>query len=198
MSIERWLPVAGYEGIYEVSDQGRVRSLDRVVNGPRGRKSKRKGKVLKPCIEGFGYPTVGLCKEGISRTVRVHVLVAEAFLGPRPEGLEVRHLDDVKTNNVPANLAYGTASENRYDSVRNGTHPSVRTSSRRCRRGHALVEPNTRDRKPRRPLCLSCELAGIEVRRLIPIPPMSEREARAQEIADRIYAEIMGAVQEVA
>jgi hypothetical protein len=112
--MERWLPVADYEGIYEVSDQGRVRSLDRTV--PHGHTGTRRaaGKVLCPVIDSVGYPFVHLGRRP-QRRVRIHVLVLETFVGPRPSGLHGLHRDDVKTNGRLSNLRWGTQSENIAD-----------------------------------------------------------------------------------
>lgn len=111
---ERWLPVAGYEGIYEVSDQGRVRSLDRTV--PHGHTGTRRaaGRELRLLIDSGGYPFVHLGRRP-QRRVRVHVLVLETFVGPRPAGLCGLHRDDVKTNGRLSNLRWGTQSENIAD-----------------------------------------------------------------------------------
>lgn len=104
---ERWLPVVGYEGIYEVSSHGRVRSLSRADFVGR----KRQGRVLAPGCQN-GYFFVHLCKGGNKRVQRVHKLVASAFLGERPEGCTVNHIDGDKTNNHPNNLEYMTQGDN--------------------------------------------------------------------------------------
>lgn len=113
-SLERWLPVIGFEGIYEVSDQGRVRSLDRTV--PHGHTGTRRaaGKYLSPVIDSGGYPFVHLGRRP-QRRVRIHVLVLETFVGPRPAGLYGLHGDDNKTNGRLSNLRWGTQSENISD-----------------------------------------------------------------------------------
>ena len=126
---ERWLPVVGYEGLYEVSDRGRVRSLDReiVVMMPGGWKTasgrtvrRYRGKILK-MNPSRGYPAVVLSLMGKQDTRDVHQLVMEAFVGPRPAGQEGRHLNDVKTDcRWPENLMYGTKKENFADRVLNG------------------------------------------------------------------------------
>lgn len=67
-------------------------------------------------------------------------MVAAAFIGPKPDGMEVRHLNDIRDDNRAVNIAYGTRSQNMYDSIRNGTHN--RASRDRCCRGH-LFEPET-------------------------------------------------------
>ena len=111
---ERWLPVGGYEGLYEVSDLGRVRSLPRFHAG---------GRVLKPAYNG---PVAQVClrRDGRSRTFKVHSLVAAAFLGPRPEGHEVCHGPAGRLDNRLANLSYGTKSKNNgEDKRRDGTLP---------------------------------------------------------------------------
>lgn len=122
MSVETWKPVVGYEGKYEVSDLGRVRSVTRTITqlGRGGVPFSRGvvGRVLRPGVASNGYPTVAI---GRYNTRTVHSLVAEAFLGPCPAGCEVLHLDGTRTNSVLSNLRYGTRSENIYDAVRNGS-----------------------------------------------------------------------------
>lgn len=103
-SPEQWLLVVGHHG-YEVSDRGRVRS------------SLRGGRVLRPGLASTGYYTVAL--RGVTRTV--HSLVAEAFIGPRGAGLQVRHVDGDRRNNNLSNISYGTPKDNRADSERHGT-----------------------------------------------------------------------------
>lgn len=112
---EQWKDIAGYEGLYQVSNLGRVRSLDREDSGGR----KRKGRVLR-AGNVCGYPFVNLSKNGQQHVVRVHRLVAEAFLGPCPEGLSVNHKDCDKANNRADNLEYITHSENIRHAAENG------------------------------------------------------------------------------
>ena len=114
----------GHEGRYEVSDQGRVRSLDRIIDcpGPKPHRRSHKGRILRAADDGHGYQSVTLdWKRG---AVMIHKLVLEAFVGPKPEGCEARHLDDVRSNNVLSNLAWGTQSENWQDARRNGRRPT--------------------------------------------------------------------------
>ena len=115
---ELWLPVVGYEGLYDVSNWGRVRSLDKWVKNQSGAYFKP-GRILKLC-PGH-YPNVKLSKAGVLRTREVHVLVAEAFLGPCPEGMEVCHGPGGKKDNRLCNLSYGTHSQNQLDKYRDGT-----------------------------------------------------------------------------
>lgn len=107
---ETWKTIAGYEGLYEVSNMGRVRSLTRLSSyrNRSGRMDERviKGKLLRPQSQRSGYLHVGLSKDGIVTTYRVHRLVAAVFVD-NPEGLyEVNHIDEDKTNNRADNLEW--------------------------------------------------------------------------------------------
>lgn len=104
---ETWVSVVGYEGRYEVSSFGSVYSL--------------KWGMLKPFHSATAaYPTVGLYLNRVLRQHEVHTLVARAFLGPYPDGQEVRHLDGDSMNPRVENLAFGTHVENMQDMVRHG------------------------------------------------------------------------------
>lgn len=99
-SEEIWKPVVGYEGLYEVSSLGRVRSLDRYDR----MNHFWKGRILKLCTDGAGYLMVGLCSNSKVKTYKVHRLVAQAFI-PNPDNLpEVNHIDEDKRNNRVDNL----------------------------------------------------------------------------------------------
>lgn len=102
---EQWKEVPGYEGVYEASDQGRVR---RVLS--RGR--ARKGTVLKPFPTQWGYYLVHLRNNGNDRVMAVHRIIAPLFLGQVPADHEVNHIDGNKANNAVSNLEYVTRSEN--------------------------------------------------------------------------------------
>lgn len=118
--MERWLPISGYEGLYEVSDRGRIRSLHGA------------GKIrATPLVAG--YPSLFLSKGGKKKFFYVHALVTRAFLGPCPEGKEVAHWDGVKTNCVLANLRYATPVENDADKIKHGTRPEG------TKNGHATL-----------------------------------------------------------
>jgi hypothetical protein len=120
MSAE-WRPIPSYEGLYEVSNQGDVRSLDRVIRRE-NILQPLKGKLLAPCLnKKTGYLHVSLCSQGKQRSYHVHALVASAFIGPCPAGQEVRHDDGVRTHNEASNLLYGTRRENIHDKHRHGT-----------------------------------------------------------------------------
>jgi len=109
---EQWRDIVGYEGLYQVSDRGRVRSLDRSIMTKTGKK-KYKGRVLQGGRDTWNYHQVTLCAPGRkNRVVKTHKLVAEAFIGPCPDGAEVRHgLNGIDDNSVD-NLSYGTHKQN--------------------------------------------------------------------------------------
>lgn len=139
MNSEIWKPIPGFNDWYEASSLGRVRSKPRTLLRSDGTEQRRRGTVLKPG-RSRGYPTVVLCNNTKRSAQNVHSLVAAAFLGPRPEGAHVRHIDGSRDNNVPENLVYGTRSENTLDSVKHGTHNQARVD--RCPRGHLYAEGN--------------------------------------------------------
>lgn len=120
-AVEVWKDVPGYEGYYQVSDQGRVKSLPRIVPMRDGRKYTVSGKYLKQKMTGY-YLTVVLCKSGVEETRLVHQLVLLGHVGPCPEGMECRHYDGKCTNNGLTNLRWGTRKENAADRERHGTH----------------------------------------------------------------------------
>ena len=112
---EDWKDIKGYEGLYQVSNHGRVKSLDRVV--PLANSFKRiKGKILKGNIGSGGYYLVSLSKNNIRPSLSVHQLVMEAFVGERPTTHNKRwvidHEDANKLNNHISNLRYVTNREN--------------------------------------------------------------------------------------
>lgn len=103
--MEIWKAVVGYEGLYEVSNMGKVRSLDRTVKNKNGLAVK-KGKMIKPAEINTGYLKVNLWKENTGKCFLVHRLVAEAFVGNRANLPEVNHIDENKHNNCANNLEY--------------------------------------------------------------------------------------------
>jgi len=123
---EVWLPVRGYEGLYEVSDHGRVRSLDRVSE------FICRGKIKRTAFEGqlialtacgpkpHQYVGVKLTKGGEPKTHRLHRLVAEHFLPGDAPGMEVNHKDCDKQNNSVANLEWVTHQQNQRHAADNG------------------------------------------------------------------------------
>lgn len=133
--MESWLSVPGYEGFYEVSDFGRVRSL------PRKTRNGCPGRILKPGLSS-GHLTVALSIDRQKKSFLVHRLVVLAFIGPPPSPeYEVCHNDGDPLNNTLDNLRWGTRSDNLLDSVRHGTH--VWASRVYCPQGHPYNEENT-------------------------------------------------------
>jgi hypothetical protein len=172
---ETWRPIAGYDG-YQVSDLGRVRSLDRVVTKmQRGRpvQHRLKGKVLRPATVARGYLAVALGRRG---TMYVHHVVLLAFVGPRPAGKQAAHGDGDRTNNALSNLRWATPKENTADRYRHGTvlfntrHPLGRKTH--CHRGHPFDEGRRADG---RRACATCQ--RDRKRRANGTPPWRFREA---------------------
>lgn len=141
MTVERWLPVPGYEGLYEVSDQGHVRSVPR--HGTRGG-------ALRPWLDRKGYAMVRLYRGARQKGLSTHRLVLLAFVGPPGPGQQCRHLDGDSSNNRLANLAWGTRSENARDRVRHGTHQEAAKAA--CPAGHAYYRDSQGWRR-----CRTCQ-----------------------------------------
>jgi len=111
---EVWKDIPGYVGEYQVSNLGNVKSLERKILKSNGVVSTIRERVLRQNTVN-GYPYVNL---GNGNSKKVHVLVALAFLGERPDGMDVRHKDGNKSNNNVDNLEYGTRSENNLDNYK--------------------------------------------------------------------------------
>jgi hypothetical protein len=136
---ETWVPVPGYEERYDISSHGRVRSVSRLVPSRFGLR-RVNSKILTNQHWG-AYPTLRLVDANlVPHQHDIHVLVALAFIGPRPTGEYVRHLDDNPRNNCLENLAYGTPAENQADMARNGRGTATKT---RCIHGHPRTPENT-------------------------------------------------------
>lgn len=138
---ERWLPVVGYEGWYEVSDQGRVR---RVKAAP----GAQVGYILQPARMQIGYHMVTLSKNSSKNRERkyVHDLVAAAFVGPRPKGQQINHKDGDKARSWADNLEYVTQAENARHASRLGLMP------RGTKNGQAkLTDDDVREMRRLRP-----------------------------------------------
>lgn len=109
--MENWRNVVGYEGLYEVSDLGRVRNA-------------RTGVIKEPTFRkdaGYSRPFLNIWKEGKQKIMRPHTLVLTAFVGPRPKGKEGCHNDGNTNNNALSNLRWDTRKANQADRVRHGT-----------------------------------------------------------------------------
>ena len=126
---EEWRPVPGYEGFYEASTEGRVRSVDRRYLDSSGRLQRHRGCLLTPLSAGptRKYLKLRLHVGHERKTVSLHRIVAATFLGPCPAGMEVCHYDGDPRNNRVENLRYDTHWANIQDSIRHGTHRSTRS-----------------------------------------------------------------------
>src|SRR5699024_526861 len=180
---EQWLPVPGYEGLYEISDSGRVRSVDRWYVRTDSRKYFVKGKTLQQCVTSNGYLTVTLRKNGKTRREYMHRLVLLAFKGQCPAGMETCHNNGKRTDNRLSNLRWDTGSNNKVDTILHGNNPQ--SNKTHCPRGHLLKYPNLRPRKHRE--CLSCEKARVTIRH------RGLDKGLLKELADALYIEIMAA-----
>lgn len=131
----------GYEGQFEVSDHGRVRSLDRRVPCAGGKTRMIRGQLLRPVVTDSGHLVVTLPGRPRRKT-RIHRLVLTAFVRPPQPGEEGCHDPDPDpTNNHLSNLRWDTRAENNRDTVRHGRHHWA--SKTHCPRGHAYTPENT-------------------------------------------------------
>ena len=121
--MEIWRNIPEWEGMYQVSNKGQVRSLDKKHLGRFGKPVLRKGRILKPLAKGGRYLAVTLADGGKRKQCFIHDLVLRAFAGAKPKGLQVCHVNDDKNDNRLENLRYGTPKENTADAIRNGVKP---------------------------------------------------------------------------
>lgn len=115
---EVWKPIAGYEGLYEVSNLGNVRSYQNFGFGLR-----KEPKMIKPSINSYGYLGLTLCKNTKHRYKTIHRIVAETFIKTEGAGLQIDHINGIKTDNRVTNLEWVTPKENTLRSVRLGLKP---------------------------------------------------------------------------
>jgi hypothetical protein len=152
---EEWRPVVGYEGYYEVSSQGRVRGLERIVPRYPNTTVWRPAGPVSPQKGPYAYLRVSLNRNGKKKYINVHTIVCAAFLGARPKGYECRHIDGNAKNNRISNLCYSTHKENIADKASHGTLARGET--------HGVAR-----------------LTGADVRRILDLyPSMYQREIAA-------------------
>lgn len=184
---ETWRPIPEWEGYYEVSDHGMIRSVDRVVPRAGTSGQRVRGRVMKLWANDAGYLYVMGRKRGKSKRIWVHRSVLEAFVGSRPEGLVCMHLNNDPADNRMENLRWGTQQENIIQSVSEGRQAN--TKKTHCPRGHKLALPNLNAYilSQGRRACRACYKATQKY-------PLKEYGNEfVTEIANDNYARIMGA-----
>lgn len=125
MSKEIWKDIKGYEGFYQISNMGQVRSLDRIIEYSDGRKRKFKGTIIKSRLNSKGYFIVGIAINQKVKTIGIHKLVAEHFID-NPNCLPwINHIDGIKTNNNIENLEWVTPKENFEHAIKMGLHKYI-------------------------------------------------------------------------
>jgi len=167
---EIWKDVVGFEGRYQVSSFGRLKGPRGITNGSLGSRG-----YSQVCLREVG------ARYGVSKNL--HVVVAESFFGPRPDGMHVCHADGDKQNNNIKNLRYDTAKGNWEDFRRNpdkSTHSITRTS---CPLGHLLEKPNLMKSQLSRGWrsCLACNRARSYIR------ANQDKEIVLEDLANEYY-----------
>lgn len=147
---EEWRDIKGYEGIYQVSNIGRVKSLCRLREYKGGRICHLKGKMITPSPDRYGYLHLCLSKNNIVKTFRVHMLVANAFIPNPNKKCEINHIDGNKVNNCVQNLEWCTQKEN--------VHHSIHVL------GHKIINPSGEKAKGNKPIALINAKTGERIR----------------------------------
>ena len=122
---EIWKDIKDYEGLYQVSNYGRVKSMERTVKGPKGNK-KIKSRIMQEYKNKFGYSIISLSKSGKTKNFQIHRLVAQAFI-PNPLELpQVNHIDGNKDNNSVNNLEWITNRDNVIHAYKNNLRETIK------------------------------------------------------------------------
>jgi HNH endonuclease/NUMOD4 motif len=158
-----WRDIPGYEGCYQVSDDGQVKSLARRIKSAPGCTRPLPERIMKQEVDRTGYARLQLRSDGSYAHHLVHRLVMLAFVGECPDGMEVCHNDGVKLNNNLSNLRYDTRSANQYDSIRHGTHRGSRKTH--CPQGHEYTAENTWKERNGNRHCRTCNRERRDYRR---------------------------------
>lgn len=137
---ESWKPILKWEGYYEVSDRGRIRSVDRFVRHSGTSLRRELGRIMSQHSNENGYLYVMASKHGQTKRIWVHRAVLEAFVSSRPRGMVTMHLNNDPADNHVENLRWGTQAENIRQSVRDGRQANVR--KKKCSRGHEFHDWN--------------------------------------------------------
>ena len=182
---EVWKPIPGWEQYYEVSTHGRVRSVDRSFLTSSGKTYNWRGRIMKLTPDNNGYMRLTLSKNDKQKSVTVHRLVLETFVGTCPAGLEGCHNNGNPSDNRLVNLRWDTKSANAKDRVAHGRDKDSRKTH--CIHGHILESPNlvVAPSLGNRRNCLACGRARSYTRKNPHLKP------HFQELADSYYAKIM-------
>lgn len=182
-----WLDIPGYDGQYQITSTGRVRSRDKRARCAHGGTRVFPGRELSVMQRPDGYKFVKLTgKDGVSSTQYLHRLLLLTFCGEPQEGYYGCHNDGNPENNSLSNLRWDSPTGNSHDTLRHGTHNNA--SKDKCRRGHFLSGENLErwDLKKGRRKCKACHLGSAFIRsRGLPIEDM-------QRVSDSYYEKIMG------
>ena len=188
MNKEEWREVPRHDGVYEASNLGRVRSRTRIVHTVDGRNIRFNGRVLSPGKDKQGYLSLSLYEKGKQKRYGVHKLVFEAFNGLVPDGLQIDHIDNDKSNNHLENLRLVTPKENCHARVhRDKTQNNGRSKITHCPRGHPLQGDNLIPYSLKRGqrTCLACHRALSRIGHYPELRPM------LQQISDSYFSKIM-------
>jgi hypothetical protein len=140
----QWRPVVGFEGYYEIADDGQVRGCQRTVGAANGKTKVIKAKPMNLMRARSGHLALECYKDAHRQRFMVHRLVLMTFIGPCPEGMEACHRNGNPAENRVENLYWGTRSDNVRDAIEHGTHHwAARTH---CGNGHEFTPENTRPR----------------------------------------------------
>lgn len=160
---EEWKEIKNYEGYYQISNFGRVKSLDRIVSGCDGKSIPHKGRILKPLDDGRGYHHIFLNKNGKYKVCKIHRLVGEYFIDNPFNKPYINHIDGIKTNNHQDNLEWVTASENQLHAIktklRNIRKPIKRLTT-------SQVKKIKEDNRPQRQIAKSYDINPSTVWRI--------------------------------
>jgi hypothetical protein len=163
ITTEEWKSIPGWDGFYNISDQGQIKSLARTLIRSNGVPMRVRERILRQGQDTSGYQQIALRRLGEATSYKVHILVALTFIGPRPPGMEVMHLDSVKSHNYVSNLAYGTRSENLLMCVDHGDHNMARKTH--CPQEHEYTPENTYISKAGSRMCRTCSREKMRYRR---------------------------------
>lgn len=160
---EIWRPIVGFEDSFSISNEGRIRSDAREVPW-NGTIRRVKTRILATHKDPQGYPRVTLGVDGKLYSKLIHIMLLEAFVSPRPEGMYGLHRDDSRTNFDLNNLYWGTQSQNGQDAVRNKRNRWANRTH--CSNGHEFTPENTyRYPNKGKRLCRICHRATGQARR---------------------------------